>query len=136
MSLSDGPFFLITDADSPQTLSGPADVVVGAPPAGLSSGIPYTAPGVWTLAPGKTYLLEARLTADSGAITENVFFWVDTANALVGEMNDGNSRVTANGEGFVRAAFKPLVETQVKLHLTTGTETIHNVEVFIRTLSQ
>lgn len=128
--------FLITGVDTPQTVVGPGDLVVPAPAADMSYGITYTAPGLWTLQPGYTYTLGARLTAASGVINEDTIFWVNSANALIGSVNLGNSRVAAQGEGYVRAAIKPVAPVTVKLRSPVSTETIRTVEIVIRTVSQ
>lgn len=114
------PLYLYTDKAAQVIALGPADITWNAPAADSFIGVTYNAPGTFTLTANRTYLLTANITPTVAAVAYSLS-WVDTANNLVGSLNQPANGLANLAHVHAFATFRPLVNTTVKVRLTGAT---------------
>jgi len=106
--------YTATERTTNQDIVGPDDVTWDTPDAGVTNGIAFSSSKLFTLLANRTYELTAFILTT--AADTYTFEWVDSANAPVGAVNAPGINADRT---FVESVFTPLVDTDVKVRLTT-----------------
>lgn len=117
-------------ADKTSQVMGTSGDVTWNPPAVLN-GIAYIGPGIFTLPPNKTYLLDAYMCNTAGGDTV-VMQWVDDLNNLLPlALSPGYVGNLNNESRHCLAVFTPLVTTNVKVRKLSGPANTFGVSSFL-----
>lgn len=111
--------FLGTDKVSQAFLLAAGDLTWNAPAADGFQGVTYNAPGTFNLLANRTYWLFATIVPTVALVAYSVS-WVNTANALVGSLNQPAGGIAGLSHSQAIALFRPLVNTIVKVRMTSA----------------
>lgn len=114
-----GPLYYYTDKTTQVIAVGPADVTWNAAASDASNGITFNGTTLFTLAANRLYKLTANITP-TVATVEYSISWVDTSNVAIGSLNQPANGLANLSHVHAFALFKPLVNTQVKVRLTSA----------------
>lgn len=111
--------YLYTDKAAQAIVLGPADITWNSPAADAVNGVTFNGTTGFTLAANRLYKLTANITPTVAALAYSLS-WVDSANAVIGSLNQPANGLANLAHVHAFAVFKPLVNTIVKVRMTSA----------------